>query len=260
MSRKFLSELWKSITSVQFYQEIAQRPLTEGLRYFSFLILLVTLLLSVRFTGEVLRVMEDFERWTRERLPNIVIEKGKVFADIPQPWQASGEDFVVVIDTTGKTREIGHEYPRGVLIMESKILLKRDPTQSRIYDVSRINAFRFTPETVARWRRVGRWILPPLLAFFLFVYFWTGKLLQVFFFSGISLLINWAMRKGLSYAALLTVGLYAVTPPLLLFLAVALLGMRARFFDMICLSAYAALLVSAILQFPPQGDEAPTES
>ena len=250
--RRFGMEVWSSVTSVKFYQEVIRRSLREGLVYFSFLILVVTLILTVRFSFDIAKGLAEFEMWSRENLPDIVIEKGEVFVDVPQPWQEEAGDFVVIIDTTGEIEKIDDYYPHGLLLMKDRLLLKRGPYETRRYDLSKVESFRFDPETARRWRQVGQWFLPPLLAFFLFFYFWVGKFVQVFLFSLISLLANWAMKKGLSYKTLFTIGLYAMTPPLLLLCGTVSFGLQIRFFDLIYLSIYAALLVTVILQVQPK--------
>jgi len=255
MKERFVTQFLQSITSPRFYQEIGSRRVSDGVRYFSFLILLVTALLSVRFTSDIFKGLASFETWSKEHLPEIVIEKGKVFVDVPQPWQREEGGFVIVIDTTGKTHELDEKYPQGVLLSQNRILLKRSPYESRHYDLSKIDSFRLNPTTIQSWRKVSQWVIPPLLSLFLFVYFWVGKFSQIVFFSGVSLLTNWVSKRGLPYGTLLTIGMYAITPPLLLFCVVALLGAQVRFFDMIYLSSYAALLVTAVLQCHPRTDE-----
>ncbi len=253
--KRFLSELWRALSSVSFYQELPKRSLPEALKYFSFLILLAAFLLSVRFSIDSFRMLSLFELWSRERLPEIVIEKGKVSADVPQPWVEEGDHFVMVIDTTGKVRRIDHAVSQGILLTEDRLYLKRGPFETREYDLSRIEHFLLNAETVGRLRRIGHWTLPPLLLVFLFVYFWIGKLTQVLFFSLVSLLANWAARRRLSYQALLAIGFYALTPPLAFFCLVSLLGMHLPFFSIIYLSAYAALLVAVVLQVNPPRPE-----
>jgi len=250
----FFNTLYQSVTSVRFYQDVAKQPIQEGLKYFSFLILLVTLVLSVRLSLDVFQMLSHFELWARERLPDISIENGKVYADVEQPWQEEEGDFVVIIDTTGKTRAIDQIYPQGILLMQDRLLFKRNFYETRLFDLSQVERFEFTPETVRSWRRIGQWVLPPLLVVFLFVSFWIGKFSQIILFSGVSFLTCWAARRQLPYVSLVTIGLYAITPPLLLMALVGFLGVQVRFFDMIYLSIYAALLVTIVLQSPPKPD------
>lgn len=250
----FATEMVRSFTSVRFYQELVHRRLLDGVKYFSTLILLVAFLLSVRFTFEIFKGLAHFEEWAGVHLPEIVIEGGKVAVDAPQPWQRQEGNFVMIMDTTGKTTEIDETSTQGFLLTQDRLILKRNPYETRRYDLSRVDSFRLNAAAVRKWGRIGRWLLPPLLSVFLFVYFWIGKFSQVLFFSFISVLTNWITHRDLSYGTLLTIGMYAMTPPLLLLCVVALLGIQVRFFDMIYLSSYAALLVAAILQCQPKDD------
>ena len=252
---RFSLQVFKSMTSGKFYQQMSERRFSEALKYFSLLILFVTTLLSVRFAFEILKGLSAFETWSREHLPEIMIEKGKVSTNVPEPWRKEEKDFVAIIDTTGKTAQIEEAYPQGILLTQNRLIIKQGPYETRNYDLSQVQSFRFDAEKVKRWRKVGQWLLPPLFSLFLFVYFWIGKLLQVIFFSGVSLLTNWIGRRGLSYSLLLTLGIYAITLPLLLAAALLLGGIQTHFFDMIYFSVYAAFLVSVVLQFHPQTDE-----
>lgn len=260
MSKNFFGQLFRSVSSPQFYQELATRRFSEGMKYFSLLILFVTLVLSTRFSVEALKGLSEFETWSKTHLPEIVIEKGVVSVNAPQPWRKEEGHLAVIIDTTGQTRDIDDAYAQGVLLTRDKLILKRGPYETRRYDLSKIESFRLNARTVERLRRIGQWILPPLLTLFLFVYFWLGRFSQIVVFSAISLLTNWFAKKNLSYGALLTIGMYAITPPLLLFSGIALLGIQMRLFDMIYLSSYAALLVTAVLQSHPRKEEMADET
>lgn len=256
---RFAQQFFQSLSSVRFYREMNRRSLSDAIKYFSLLILLVTGILSVRFTSECLKALSSFETWSRAHLPEIMIQKGQVSVNVQQPWQKEEKDFILMIDTTGKTTDIDEKYPQGILLTKDKLLLKRGPFESRRYDLSAIDQFRLDSETVRKLRRIGQWLLPPLLALILFVYFWVGKFSQIIFFSGLSLLTNWMAHKDLPYGTLLTIGFYAITPPLLLFCVTALFKFPAPFFDMVYLASYAALLVTAVLQVPARNDGVRTE-
>lgn len=249
----FFKQLWRSISSVRFYQELATRRLSEGVKYFALLILFVAVTLSIRFTAEVFKGLSEFETWSKAYLPEITIEKGTVSVNSPQPWKKEVGDFVVVIDTTGETQTI-ESHTRGLLLTRNSLILK-SPYETRQYDLSKVDSFRLDAQTVARIRKIGRWVLPPLSAIFLFIDLARKIFPLVVFFSVISLLANWFAKRNLSYGTLLAIGMYATTPPLLLFACVALLGIEVRFLGMVYLSSYAALLVAAIVHSPPrQGD------
>lgn len=256
---QFAIQLLKSSSSGQFYREMAERRFSEALRYFSLLILFVTLVLSVRFTFDIVKGLSQFEAWSQENLPEITILKGKASVNVPQPWQKEEEGIMMIIDTTGKTTEIEASYPRGVLLTQNRLFVKKSPYETRGYDLSGVQSFHLNAETIRRWRKIGQWVFPPLFALILFVYFWIGKFLQVFIFSGVSLLTNWIAKRGLSYRTLLTVGLYAMTLPFLLASLVILGGIRIRFFDMLYFSMYAALLVTVILHCYPKVEETSEE-
>lgn len=252
---RFFTQLLRSMSSARFYQEIPGRKFSDGVKYFSLLILFVTVVLSVRFTFDVVKGLASFETWSKTHLPDITIGKGVVSVNVPQPWKIEEEGFLAVIDTTGTIRDLDESHAQGVLLTRNQLILKRGPYETRRYDLSRVDSFRFNADSVRRFRKIGRWVIPPLLAVILFIYFWVGKFSQIVFFSLISLLTNWFSKKNLSYGVLLTIGMYAITPPLLLLSLVTLLGVQVRFFDMMYLAAYAALLVTVVLQVHPRKED-----
>ena len=258
-NERFFTQLIRSVTSARFYQEIPGRRFSEALKYFSILILLVTVILSVRFTFDILKGLASFEEWSKASLPEIVIEKGIASVNAPQPWRTEKEGFVVIMDTTGAVRDLDDSYAQGLLFTRDKLILKRGAYETRRYDLSKIDSFRLNSGSIRRFRQVGQWLFPPLLAVILFLYFWLGKFSQIIFFSLISLLANWFSKRNFSYTTLLTLGIYAITPPLLLVTLVTLLGIEIRFFEMIYLAIYAALLVTAVLHAHPDKEDAADE-
>ena len=82
----------------------------------------------------------------------------------------------------------------------------------------------------------------------LFLYFFFARLIQVLFFSLISVVINLAGEIGLSYQAMFAIGVYALVPCSLLGTLVALIGKPLLLFQAVYLSSYLTYLVIGILQ------------
>lgn len=261
MTPSFWRQIVLSFSSGGFYQTVARQPLAKSLRYFTLLILIASVLLSARYALVLSQVLGEAEGWARQHLPEIRITKGKVQSPVSQPWRhAVDQLFVVILDTTGQTQEIPSEFAQGILLTQDRMILKRQPSDIRSYDLSKIEAFRLNAEVLGEFRRKGKWFFWPLLWGGFFGYFLVGKFAQVLLFSGISLVTSRVSGRALPYGALLNIGLYAVTLPFLLGAALALFGPPPPLFSLFFVAVYGALLVTAVLHCVPPQEAAPEET
>jgi hypothetical protein len=214
------------------------------------LTVLMTVLISIRLSFDALYWIEKIGAWMWESLPEITVTHGEASSPAHQPYQleAQGKNFVFVLDTTGTIQDVPLEYPSGILVTKNRLIFKENKSQKREYDLARLSGVVVNKQTIEELKRTLKILAVPLLAVGLFLYFFFARLIQVLFFSLISVVINLAGEIGLSYQALFAIGVYALVPCSLLGTVVALIGKPLLLFPAVYLSSYLIYLVIGILQ------------
>jgi hypothetical protein len=249
MSRNNIKAIFNS-ANPNFYKEIVSQSFGKSLGYLSFLVLLVSLILSAKFALDLKRGIVVFSREIVERLPQIIpqgippirIENGKISSPVAQPLVFAKDGFAFVLDATGKVTSLD-QYKNGVLLTQNKIIFKKEKevgTETTEYDLSRIKfdlldikpgdkqkgeilnitwgkrVFILSKESIARVGNTAVLLILPFFLLFSFATFLIGKLLQVLIFSLVSLVFNRSTAASLKYGNLINIGIYAITPPTVL--------------------------------------------
>ena len=280
MKESFWKKIIKSFNP-KFFKEIAPQSLGQSFKYLLFLFLLLTLLLSFKYTigfsGGVKEFAEELPAfWEQLRdIPEITVEKGKVTSP-EQSFIKEWEKFVFVIDSQGEVSyylalienyEIG-----GLVILEDKIIIRS--SQERKTEIHNLpeeiaylnlkldggekeklfsltsdgKVFQPTFKEINRWLNLAPFIFFPLCFLFVLFGFWIGKLIQIFGFSLLSLVVNKVKKVGLNYQNLLNIGIFALTLPLILETLTELSGVSVPYFNSIYSVLYAVFLIVGILK------------
>lgn len=241
--------IFRSSTDFKFYKEIFYQPFGKTLRYLLLLALLATLVLGVRYSILFNRISEKGLQWIGENIPYIEITDGVVAADVEQPFMIEEEGFVMIIDTTGQTLEIGPRYDSGILLTRNKVIIKQDRARTQEFDLSKIKQFRLDKEGLGKWRKFFVGILIPFMIIMQFVYFFMAKIVQAVI-AGLAVLI---FKPQYKYSNILNVCVYALTPATILALLVTLVTPKPLlYFPIIYLGMYVAFVVGGIRQVHTQ--------
>lgn len=279
MKESFWKKIIKSFNP-KFFKEVAPQSLVQGFKYLLFLFLLLTLFLSLKYTIGFNGTVKEFAKnlpifWEELRdIPEITIEKGKV--TLPkQLFIREWEKFVFVINPQGgvdyylalvEDYEVG-----GLVILEDKIIFRSQKGKTEIYslpeEASYLNlkfdegekeklfsltldekVFQPTFKKINHWLNIASFIFFPLCFIFIFFGFWIGKLIQIFGFSLLSLVVNKVKKVGLNYQNLLNIGIFAITLPLILETLMKLSGVSVPYFNSIYFVLYAVFLIIGILK------------
>ena len=260
MTEPFWRQIILSFFSGSFYQEVIHQPLKRSLRYLVVLILIVSLVLSVRYAIAVSRGLKELEAWAWKNLPEIWIEKGETRSPVPQPWRYDMDRFVFIVDTTGKIQDVPSEFPQGLLLTRHELILKRQPFDIQRQDLSAIQFFHLDAALISKLRQKGIWFFWPLLLGGFFGYFLIAKYCQIVLFSGISLVTSIVSGRALSYRALLNIGVYAMTLPFLSGAVFLFFGPPSPLFALFFTAMYGALLVTAVLHCVSPRETAPEQT
>ncbi|OED38221.1 hypothetical protein AB834_01075 [PVC group bacterium (ex Bugula neritina AB1)] len=95
-------------------------------------------------------------------IPTFNLNNGEFSSSLEEPFVSPQiNDFTIIFDTTGKIKDLGPNYPRGLLFVKDKLLLKQDYKSKFWVDGGQVNQFfggpvSFGEETITKWRP---WIL-----------------------------------------------------------------------------------------------------
>ncbi len=246
----FWRDIKNSIFSFPFYKEVKERPVSRAMKFLLRLVVLMTVLISIRLSFDALYWIEKIGTWMGESLPEITVTHGEASSPVQQPYQveAEGKNFVFVLDTTGVIQEVPAQYPSGILVTKNHLIFKENAFQKREYDLAQLSGVVLNKQTIQGLKRTLKILMVPLLVVGLFLYLFLARLIQVLFFSLISIVINLAGEIGLSYQSMFTIGIYALVPCSLLGTLVVLIGKPLLLFPAVYLSGYLTYLVIGILQ------------
>ena len=254
---------YMSFYSKSFYRDVAQHWRGFAFLYLIVLVALLSLLASAEIhfymTGYIDRYGPEFI----DQLPTVTIRDGRTTIDQPEPYTITDPETgqpIAIIDTTGKTRSLSGS-PALVLLTEDRLMVKKDLREVRTFDLSEIEAFQINRQSARVWMDMMRsWsaviVFPFLLAGNL-IY----RLLQVLVYSAIGMLMARAQKTYLTYQALISVAIMAITPVMLLDLVVPLTGISPGFWGFLAVMLSVGFLYYGIRanhhQPPPIDTEHP---
>ena len=218
-----------------------------------------------------------------EVLPEITIKDGELSSPVKQPLIYEWEDenmaeamgdghFVFILDTTGAVTSLDG-YPNGILMTKDKLVFKyQEAGRSKIEEMEfkDIKSFKMTPgkeegvlinfsvngqdsklteDIIEKWAVIIGKFLFPVIMVGIFIYYLAAKLLQVLLFSLLSLIVNSANNTKLEYSNLLNIGVFAMTPAVVLAVLAAVFNVTVPMFGFIYMGLYVAFLVMGVMQF-----------
>lgn len=280
---------WEKISrsfNASFSKEAIKWSLKEGFKYFSLLILLITIGLSLWYTVSLYLTTRGFpqraERFFSEELknfPELKVENGEVFSTkdpFLKEWIFEGEKVALVIDTAASKEDVISgkyiSYRGGIFILKKEIISKSIEAGERekiesfpLPEDSKFNiilnpqkgnlvriegeggTFELTTSKITRWLKIISILLFPFLSIILFIFNFIANILRLVFFSIISLITNGIAKTNLKYSQLLNIGIFALTLPLILETFVELTSIEVPFFSFFTSLLYAGLLIAGVL-------------
>lgn len=242
----FFQEITKSVTDFKFYKQAKDFQASKVMKYIFSLIFLITLILSVRYSFDISKGLGIAVDWTKENLPIIEIQNGVVSVDAKQPYKIVEEDFALILDTTGEIASLD-EYKSGILLTKNKVLYKESEVKTETYDLSNIESVRIDENFMKALQKNLVWIIFPFMLLGVFIYFCIARFLQIFIFSLISLATSSIVNIKLSYKQLFNIGVYAITPSVILGALLAVFLIQLPLFWIIYAGGYIIYLIMAIL-------------
>ncbi len=240
----FFNSIYKSIVNFGFYKEISNQPVSKSIGYLSVLILCVALLLIVRYSVDFSQFIDNSIKWYDQTIGKIEIQKGKVVFDKPQPFQTQRYGFTFGIDTTGKTSSVEGDW--GLLFTKDKLYYKDKSGQVNTYDLSRTEHLVVDKTIFTRLKDV-LFVLACLIMFIgVYIGAMVAKFFQVFLVSLFSLIMNVSVGANLKYKNLFNIGIYALTPSIILGVINTIFKLYIPFFWIIYCGVYMIYIIMGI--------------
>lgn len=245
MSNPFFNSLIRSCFDFRFYKDIFNQAIGRTMRYLLFLSLFVTVVIGLRYAPGLARFVREGALWLEKNAPNIEIADGTVKADVEQPYIKEEKEFVVIIDTTDKIKEIDAKYKTGVLLTKDKLIIKSSEERSQIFELKKVKSFKLNKDTINNMKRFFIFLLIPFIVVFQLFYFFIAKIIQ----SAVAGLLVVIARPGIKFINAFNLCIYAVTPATLLAVLVMFVMPRpAPVFSLVYVGMYIAFIIGAIGQ------------
>ncbi|MFH0838816.1 MAG: DUF1189 domain-containing protein [Candidatus Omnitrophota bacterium] len=239
----FFTKIIRSIISKSFYRDVKSQSFSVGFKYLLTFFLIITVILSVRFSFVLTSGTNFIADWISTNIPDITIKNGEVSSPAEQPYLKGTNEFVFILDTTGQVSAIAPEYKAGILVLKNKIMHKQSEVETREYDLSKTPFFVLNKTVIDRVKKIFIWVTIPLMVIFLYLYYIVISLGKILGFSLLTLIINKAGKLKLNYRGLLNIGAFSLTLPVILGTAVDASGMRIPYFWVMHLGVYVLYLV-----------------
>ena len=218
----FADSVIRSLHDPALYREAAGRSLPRSLLHLVRLAFLAALALTAAATLWLSSLWTEHVAPVLDSLPTITIRDGVATVEGPQPWvrrvvrDRDGHDWVIILDTTGRTEDLGAG-ERGLLLQRTELKVKSSDKRVDSLPLAQMKDIRLGPHALRRallWRLM---LVPPALLSVTVLWFFLMKALQAL------LLARWVRRARarrradpLPLRARLNVAAHALTAPVLL--------------------------------------------
>ncbi len=213
----FWRQLVGCVMRPQEYPDLIKKPAEKALAYLVVLTLIISVLYGIRIAVTWNTMVDTAVTEFASKAPDFLFANGEIKVDAPMPYVVSKTNKTLfIIDTSGKTDEqILKKYDTGVFIGKTKIVNKKSPVESDMYDVSTVKDYTVSKADFLafipwiKWANIG-------IALFLCVSGVVSNLGSALLVSIGGWIISRIMRCKILFSELYLMAVYALTLPLLL--------------------------------------------
>ena len=209
--------LYMSFFSRSLYRDVGQN--WKGVSFLYLLLLLAICWIPIMFKmhSAVSAYVADEVPKIVKQVPVITISNGEVSIDDDMPYiivEPEKDDPFIIIDTTGEYYSLDNT-PARVLITRTELIMKKSPSETRIFDLSEIEYLKIDRQTVYGWVETFRDWFAFLLYPFLVVASYIYRIAQVLLYAAIGLIIAKNLEVALDYQSLISLAIVADTPAII---------------------------------------------
>lgn len=209
--------LWLAFYSKDLYRDVARNWGNTALLYLFLLLAAAWVPVLIRFDAAVHKYVEETAPQILAQVPRITIHDGKASAVVAQPHciaEPGADRCLMIIDTTGGTTVLDRRKAR-MLLTATSLVLARDETETRVYDLAGIENLVVDGELLGRWLRLASRFLA-LLAFpFLVTASFCFRVVQALLNAVAGLFFARLRGLDMSFGTLFSLAAVALTPVIL---------------------------------------------
>jgi len=244
----FFRIMFRCCSGFQTYREVRDLPVRSSLFYLAGLVALLGLVLAARFVPWGWQLSDAVGDWTGANVPPFRIQQGKALADVPQPYRAGDDDFLFLLDTTGKITAADPQAMHGVLVTGDALVFwmkgDRSPTSPVFAQQHSLRGFpnaEINADYIRNFLRAGIIMCVPVLL----VGGFCVALAQILLFSFAAAVLERGVANGLRWSQLFNIALYAITPAAIIFTTYAAMRLQGLDLQLIYIVAYGIFLLGA---------------
>lgn len=233
--RSFYQEVYAAITDFQFYGGIARQRWGRTLLFLLYLSAHVAIILSLTYAMHYRGEFRRFSAWSQAQIPALEVKDGQLTVKAEQPLirRYEGKHPVTfVFDTTGQYQSPdGFGQPAFLLTRKNLLLRYRGQTEAHPWD--EFGTFSLERADLQTLEKAIRWLYFPVSYALFLMYTLLAKSVTAAFLTGFAVAAAARYRVRMSFQSSFAIALYALTPAIVIGLAVNLTGLSISYFHVI---------------------------
>jgi len=228
-------ETLASLQDLKYGQIIIKKTVRQALWYWTKYLFLIAAIGVILAIAALTYYAPQLPKLLAGQIPDIdlTIRNGLASTTVRQPFVAGDGKFIFILNTTGKLEDLD-KYPAGILILEDRIVAKKDTADVRIYPLKDFPDGTFTKPVILDWLKRNQlsvfgvgFAAILLAAVFITSFTWIWKIGGI----AISTLLIWVVsrliKRAISIPDSLKLVLHASVLPILIS-AVSVLSPAAK--------------------------------
>jgi uncharacterized membrane protein YagU involved in acid resistance len=203
-----------SFFSADFYRDVGRH--WRGIAFLYLLLLLAVSWIPVMFKIQAKVNEFIFTQSPKiiKQIPKIKISKGEAIVSADMPYIIKDPDTgapFIIIDTTGKTENLGNTNAQG-LLTKTKFIIKRNELETRTFDLSDVGDLTIDQDIIRSLADSFRQWFIILLYPFVLLFSYGYRIIQALMYALIGKFFSKKLKADLNYGALLSLTMVSVTP------------------------------------------------
>lgn len=232
-----LNALYLSFFSGDLYRDVRTNWKGTGFLYLLLLLSITWLPVMVKVHWGIAEAVKQEAPKYIAQVPRIAIKHGEVSIDRPVPYTISVPDSgmqLLVIDTSGSITSVEQTKAQALLTRNKFMYSKSNGTETRIYDLSKIDDFILDRDRVNGWvQAFGKYfatIAYPVALVSSFAY----RVIQMLLYAAIGMFFVKMLKLSLDYLTVLRLASVSITPVIILSTLQTLIGFHIPAYWLFC--------------------------